>query len=124
VQLNVGILEAGRALATPNNILFINKLQREYYAGGYSVFEKIIDMKLDFYTLQNVLNNTPTLLPDDVELSYQIDSLSYDYPFFNKLFLEYETLSVKLEVKRASFNIVPDVSVVIPKNYTRIEIND
>jgi len=122
VQLNIGALEAGRALATPDNILFVNKLQKNYYDGDYSVFEKILDLELDFYTLQSIFNGIPTDEADELELSYQMDSLSYQYPFFSLFVCEYYILSVKLEVKKVAFNAVPDVSAVIPKNFTAIEI--
>ena len=122
VQLNVGGLEAGRTLATPDNILFINRLQKNYYNGDYSVFEKMLDMELDFYTLQNIFNGTPASLPEEVELSYQTDSLSYDYPFFSTLLFEYFALSIKLDVKKVTFNAAHEVSATIPKNFTEIEI--
>ena len=122
VQLNIGALEGGRALATPDNILFINRLQKNYYNGDYSVFEKMLDMELDFYTLQDIFKGAPVLLPEGAELSYQTDSLSYDYPFFSTLLFEYFALSIKLDVKKVTFNAAPEVSATIPKNFTEIEI--
>jgi len=121
IQLNVVGLEAGRGLATPDNILYINKLQKNYYSGDYSVFEKLLDMEIDFYTLQDVFTGTPKMVPEDVELSYQRDSLSYEYPFFSTLTCEYYTLSLKLDVKKVTFNAAPSVSAVVPRNFKEIE---
>jgi hypothetical protein len=124
VQLHFAGIEAGKILATPNKILFINKIQRNFYEGDYSVFERILNMEIDFYMLQNLFNGALTSPPEGVELSCNIDSLSYAYPFFKTLTCEYETLSLQVNVKKVTFNKVPDVSAVIPKNYTAIEIDE
>ena len=121
IQLNFGPIEVGRALTTPNNIVFINKLQKKYYNGDYSIFEKILDTTLDFFTLQDIFNGSITHPPDEFELTYQRDSLSYEYPFFNSLLCEYYALSLQLDVKKATFNAAPNVSATIPKNYTEIK---
>ena len=120
IQLNFGPIEVGRALATPNHIVFINKLQKKYYNGDYSFIEKIINTTIDFYTLQGIFNGSLAEPPEEFELSYQRDSLSYEYPFFNALLCEYYTLSLQLDVKKATFNAAPSVSATIPKNYTEI----
>ncbi|MCL2246025.1 MAG: DUF4292 domain-containing protein [Lentimicrobiaceae bacterium] len=121
VQLHVGAIEIGRALATPDNILFINKLQRNYYQGDYFIFDKILYTTLDFYTLQGILNGSLIAPPEELELAYQRDSVSYEYPFFNTLFCEYFAHSLKLDLKKVTFNSPPNVSVSIPKNYTVID---
>ena len=121
IQLNIGAIEAGRAIATPDKVLYINKLQKKFYEGDYEVFEKLLDMEIDFYTLQDVFNGTPATPPEGVELSYQRDSLSYEYPFFSKLTCQYYLLSLMLDVKKVTFNSVPAVSAVVPKNYTTID---
>jgi hypothetical protein len=122
IQLNFGPLEVGRVLTTPDNIVFINKLQKNYYNGDYSFIEKILGVELDFFTVQGIFNGSLTEEPEAFELSYQRDSLSYEYPFFNTLFCEYYTLSLELDVKKATFNAAPNVSATIPKNYKVIEV--
>jgi hypothetical protein len=122
IQLNFAGIEVGRVLATPNNILFVNKFQRDYYDGDYSVFEKLIDMEVDFFMLQDLFNGSLAFPPEGIELSYQMDSLSYEYPFFKTLNCEYDEFSVKIDVKKVTFDKVPDVNVTIPKNYTAIDI--
>ena len=122
IQLNMGALEVVRALTTPDHIVFINKLQRNYYTGDYSIFEKVLDTTLDFYTLQSIFNGTLSIPPEEFEISYQRDSLSSEYPFFNTLVCEYYALSLKLDVKKVTFNAAPDVSATIPKNYTVIDM--
>ena len=120
IQLNFGPLEVGRALTTPDSIVFINKLQKKYYNGDYSIFEKILDLPLDFYTVQGILNGSFTTPPEEFELVYQRDSLSYEYPFFNTLFCAYSNLTLKLDVKKVTFNAAPNVSANILKSYTEI----
>ena len=121
IQLNFGPIEVGRVLTTPDNIVFINKLQKNYYNGDYSFIEKTIGTELDFYTVQGIFNGSLTEEPEEFELTYQRDSLSFEYPFFNTLLCEYYTLSLQLDVKKATFNAAPNVSATIPKNYKAIE---
>ena len=122
VQVNVAGIEAGRVMATPDNFLFINKLQKKYYNGDYTLFEQMLEMEIDFVILQEIFNGTETFPPEGLELTYQRDSLSYEYPFFNLLLCEYYGLSLKLDVKKVTFNTVPEVSATIPKNYTIIDL--
>jgi hypothetical protein len=124
IQLHFAGIEAGRVLATPNNILFINKLQRNFYAGDYSVFETLSGMEIDFYILQDVFNGKLMFPPEEVLLEYQTDSLSFEYPFFKTLECEYHNLSLRIDVKKVTFNKVPEVSAVIPRNFTAIDIEE
>ena len=122
VQVHLAGIEAGRVLATPDNFLFINKLQKKYYEGDYTFFEQIWNLNIDFATLQELFNGTHPFSPEGLELTYQRDSLSYEYPFFNMLLCEYYGISLKLDLKKVIFNTVPEVSAVVPKNYTIIDI--
>jgi len=118
LQLNVSGLEAGRMLATPEHIVFINKLQKNYYEGDYSFSQKLAGIEVDFYTLQAIFNGTPVNLPEEVNLSYKKDSISAQYPFFNKLTCEFDNFSLTLDIKKVTFHTTPEVSATIPKNYT------
>jgi hypothetical protein len=122
VQLHFAGIEAGKVLATPDNILFINKLQKNFYSGDYSVFETLLDMEIDFFILQDLLNGNLISPPEEVELYYQTDSLSFEYPFFKMLTGEYHNLSLKIDVKKVTFNKVPEVSATVPRNFTAIEM--
>jgi hypothetical protein len=121
VQLNLGPLEVGRVLITPNNIVFINKLQKNYYDGDYSFIEKMLGAELDFYTVQGIFNGSLIEDPEEFDLTYQRDSISYEYPFFKTLLCEYYTLSIELNVKKVTFNAPLNVSATIPKNYKEIK---
>lgn len=124
VQLNIAGLEAGRVLAKPDNFLFINKLQKKYYEGDYTFIEHALDTAINFFTLQEVFNGVFPFSQEGLVLTYERDSLSYEYPFFNMLLCEYYGISLKLNVKKVTFNTVPEVSAIIPKNYTVIDISN
>jgi hypothetical protein len=121
IHLNVAGIEIGRALATPTQILFINKLQKEFYEGDYTIFQKILDMDIDFYMVQNMLNGLPTDVPFGVNLSYQGELLKEEYPLFKTLLCQKDQYSLELEIKKITFNDVPEVNVAIPKSFKPIE---
>ncbi|MCL2290147.1 MAG: DUF4292 domain-containing protein [Bacteroidetes bacterium] len=123
IQLSFMGIEAGRALITPDQILMINKLQKNYYEGDYSILQHILDLEVDFYALQAIFNSFPLEIPDGIELSYQGELMADGYTFFNRLILEsvdYE-LKLQLDVKKVTFNEVPKVSATVPKNYSEIK---
>ena len=130
VQLNFAGIEAGKIWITPDSILFINKIQKNFFSGDYSVFKILSDMEIDFYMLQDIFNGNPIFSPEGVEINYQRDSLSYEYPFFKTLtgdydFFSLETIvrfSLEVNVRKVTFNNVPEVSAVIPKNFKKIEL--
>jgi len=121
MQLNAGI-EAGRILLTPDNILFINKLQKNYYDGDYTFLEQLIDVDIDFYTIQAIFNNFPITVPEELLLSYDRD----EHSFFNTLIFEHEyyPIKLKLDIKKVTFNDIPKVSATVPKNFTTIRFMD
>jgi hypothetical protein len=120
IQLNIGPIEAGRALITPNTVLYINKLQKNYYEGDYSFFQHLLDLDIDFYAIQAIFNGFPVYVSEEIELSYQGKSVFDEYTFFNTLTCEYENLSVRLDVKKVTFNDVPKVGATVSKNFTVI----
>jgi len=123
VQLNIAGIEIGRALVTPDNILFINKLQKEFFNGNYAVLENLLNLKVDYYTVQSIFSGIPTVLPDGVTLFYQKDERSYEYPFFSALHAEYYGFSLRMDIKKVTFNEVPEVSATVPKGYTPINLS-
>ena len=124
VQINIAGLEVGRVLAKPDNFLFINKLQKKYYEGDYSFLEYALDTAINFFMLQEIFNGVQPFYQEGLVLTYQRDSISYEYPFFNMLLCESYGISLKLNVKKVTFNAVPEVNAIIPKNYTLIDISN
>jgi len=122
IQLHVAGIEIGRALVSPNNILFINKLQKEYFNGNYSVFQDIVGMDIDFYTLQAIFNGVPINILEGIEISYQGELIENEHSFFKTLICEseYFSLAFKIEVKKVTFNDAPKVTAIVPKNFSEI----
>ena len=124
IHLNIAGIEIGRALATPTDIVFIDKFQKEFYAGDYAVFQQILGMEIDFYMLQNMLNGFPTEVPYGVSLSYQGELLKEEYPLFKTLLCQKDQYSLEMDIKKVTFNDVPEVSAPIPKNFKPITIRE
>ena len=120
IQLNAGPIEAGRALITPDHVLYINKLQKNYYEGDYSFFQHVLSLDIDFYAIQAIFNRFPVSVPEDVELSYHGESFRDGFSFFKILTVENEDFTIQLEIKKVTFNDVPKVSAAVPKNYDAI----
>jgi len=125
VQINAAGFEIGRALATPDNILFINKLEKKYYQGDYSFFTHFTGLDIDFYTLQAIFNDFPVTLPEEIELTYSGERFSKDeHSFFKTLTGKYDVFEIEIGVKKVTFNNVPDVSAVVPKNFVQLTIDN
>jgi len=120
IQVNAGPIEAGRALITPDNILYINKLQKNYYDGDYTFFQHLLGLDIDFYAIQAIFNRFPVSVSEDVELSYHGEADFGEYSFFKILTCETEGFAIQLEIKKVTFNEVPKVSAPVPRNYDAI----
>jgi len=121
IQLNIGAIEVGRALTTPDKFLFINKLQQNFYDGDYSFFLHLFGLDIDFYAIQAIFNGFPVEVSEDIALSYQGTTGYDEYSFFDVFLCETEGYSLRLEVKKVTFNEVPKVSAAVPKNYSAIK---
>jgi hypothetical protein len=119
--LNIAEIEIGRAWATPTRIVFIKKKQKEFYEGDYSKNQKIMEMDIDFYMVQNMLNGFPTEVPFGVILSYQGELLKEKFPLFKTLFCQKDQYSLEMDIKKVTFNDVPEVSAAVPKNFKPID---
>ncbi|MDR0207285.1 MAG: DUF4292 domain-containing protein [Bacteroidales bacterium] len=125
VQVNVAGIEIGRAIATPCNILFINKLEKQYYQGDYVFFKHFTGLDVDFYTLQAIVNDFPVSLPEEIEITYSGERFSKDeYSFFRTLTGKYDIFEIEIGVKKVTFNKVPEVSATIPKNCIQLFIDN
>jgi hypothetical protein len=123
VHISVAGIEVGRTIVTPDSVLLINKIEKKYYQGDYSFFQHLIGVVLDFYTFQALFNNFPITVPEEVELSYQQEYFTGEYDFFKTILCKYENFEVELEIKKVTFNDVPEVSITIPKNFSQIFLN-
>ena len=61
VNLNLFGIELGRAVATPDTFVFVNKLEKTYYKGDYSYLAKLLGFPMDFQMMQSLLNGVAFL---------------------------------------------------------------
>ena len=51
-------VELMRVVLTPDSVILVNKLQKEYYRGNYQLFKALFDIPLTFSMIQGILNGT------------------------------------------------------------------
>lgn len=51
-----GGIELGRFVITPEEVIFLNKIEKNYYQGDMSIFEHLTGIPLDFYMIQSLFN--------------------------------------------------------------------
>lgn len=49
-------IELARVVLTPDSVIYVNKLENEFYRGNYRFLEKMFGFKLDFPMIQDILN--------------------------------------------------------------------
>lgn len=70
-KLNIPV---GRVLLTPDSVKYVNYLDRNYFVDDYSYLSRVLNIDLDFYTIQSVLSNNA--------FSYRYDRKNKDYRNF------------------------------------------
>lgn len=58
LNLNKSGIELARLVLTPDSVTYINKLQHEYYQGGYELFNKVLGFSITFDMIQSLMNAT------------------------------------------------------------------
>lgn len=56
LNLNRSGIELARVVLTPDSVIYVNKLEHEYYAGDYAFLRRIFGFPLDFDMVQSLLN--------------------------------------------------------------------
>lgn len=67
LNLNRSGIELARVVLTPDSVIYVNKLEHEFYAGDYSFLRRLFGFPLDFDMVQSLLNG--------VDFKYFSDSL-------------------------------------------------
>ena len=74
-----------RILATKDSVIYIDKLNKQYFRGTYSEIEKLININIPFNFLQNLFLGEPTFLYNDDGQKKVIEPLiQYSSNVFNK----------------------------------------
>lgn len=56
LNLNRSGIELARVVLTPDSVIYVNKLEHEYFAGGYTFLRRVFGLPLDFDMVQSLLN--------------------------------------------------------------------
>ena len=56
MNLNRSGIELARVVLTPDSVIFVNKLEHEFYAGSHEFLRRVFGLPLDFYMVQSLLN--------------------------------------------------------------------
>lgn len=127
LNLNFMGIEIARLVATPKEVIFVNKLSSEYYQGDYSFVEKYLKAKADFYTLQAVFNGDEAKLRTYSDFSFNYHSYinpADQRPFFDNFSISMNGGQRKLDaqVKNLKFNTPGPTGIKIPEGYREMKL--
>ena len=127
LNLNFMGIEIARLVATPKEVIFVNKLSNEYYQGDYSFVEKYLKTKADFYTLQAVFNGDEAKLRAYSDFSFNYHSYinpADKRPFFDNFSISMNGGQRKLDaqVKNLKFNTPGPTSIKIPEGFKEMKL--
>lgn len=122
INVNVFGIEVARMVATPKEVIFVNKLEYTYYKGDYSFVERHFKIKADFYTLQAVFNGWEDQLKDynDIKFTYKRCTLpELNRPFFTEFEVEMNEGQRKgdVDVTNVKFNVPGPTGIKIPESF-------
>ena len=125
LSLNFLGIEVARLVATPKEVIFVNKLTSEYYRGDYSFVEKYLKTKADFYTLQAIFNG------DEAKLKAYNDFSFYYHPYTSEQRPFFDSFSISMnggqrkvdaQVKNLKFNTPGTTSIRIPEGFKEMKL--
>ena len=99
----------GRVLLTPDSVIYVNYIDRNYFIDDYSYLSSFLNIDLDFATIQSIISNNA--------FSYRNDPKNKDFKTFDS-FVE-DGMVVKRGTK--VLEIKGDVDVLL--SYERIALN-
>lgn len=126
INVNVFGIEVARMVATPQEVIFVNKISYEYYKGDYSIVEKYFKTKADFYTLQAVFNGWEDQLQkySNLKFEYQRCTLQdVNRPFFTHFEVEMDEgkRNAKVDLTNVKFDVPGPTGIKIPESFTPIK---
>ncbi len=129
IYLNINLMgiELARMVATPDELIFVNKMSNEYYRGDYSFVEKYLKSKADFFTLQAITNGEEAALRPykDITFSYHpvIDETS-NRSFFDSLSVSMNggQRKVDAQLKNLKFNTPGPTGIKIPEGFKEMKL--
>lgn len=70
-KLNIPV---GRVLLTPDSVIYVNYIDRNYFVDDYSFLSNFLNIDLDFFTIQSIISNSA--------FSYRNDEKDKDFKTF------------------------------------------
>lgn len=128
IYLNLSVfgIELARLVAKPDEVIFVNKLSKEYYQGDYKIVEKYLKFPADFYTLQSVFNGDTAAIQKVEAVEAQ-----YNWHYFdelNRTLFDQFTLLVKGKeqkitgkVTNPKIDVPGPTGIKIPEGFSRME---
>ena len=125
LNLNFMGIEIARLVATPKEVIIVNKLTSEYYRGDYSFVEEYLKTKADFYTLQAIFNG------DEDRLKAYSDFSFYYHPYTSEQRSFFDSFSISMngsqrkvdaQVKNLKFNTPGTTSIKIPEGFKEMKL--
>lgn len=125
INIHASGIEVARAVFTPDSIVYVNKLTRQYLKETYTPFNKFLKSGLDFTTVQAVFNGTVEKLPKGDKLSFEYLSfkpVNDTSSFFTEfVFKELDkVIEVHGTIKVVRIGKPGPTSIRIPENFERI----
>lgn len=125
INIHASGIEVARAVFTPDSIVYVNKLTRQYLKETYAPFNKFLKSGLDFTTVQAVFNGTVEKLPKGDKLSFEYLSfkpVNDTSSFFTEfVFKELDkVIEVHGTIKVVRIGKPGPTSIRIPENFERI----
>ncbi|MDR3048000.1 MAG: DUF4292 domain-containing protein [Bacteroidales bacterium] len=126
INFHISGIEIGRLTATPEEVIFVNKVKYEYYQGEYDHLISRLNYPLNFYTLQNLMNGTPNeeLLNNPlITILYEYETEKGTVSFFKKINIEIPLIQMNFmgEVSHLKFNVPGPTTIKIPEKFTPIK---
>lgn len=89
-------IPVGRVLLTPDSVIYVNYIEREYFKDDYSYLSKFLHIDLDFATIQSIISNNA--------FSYRNDAKNKDYRTFRS-YIENNEYVLQSEKERKMFKL-------------------
>ncbi len=70
-------IEAVRVLIEPDSLMYINKIKNQYFTGGYSSIDTLLQYATKFEFLENLLVGNPVEIEPDEKYTTIVDDLFY-----------------------------------------------
>lgn len=79
-KLNIPV---GRVLLTPDSVIYVNYIDRNYFVDDYTYLSNFLNIDLDFFTIQSIISNSAfSYRNDEKDRDFKTFSTSVDSGFY------------------------------------------